>query len=169
MGRSPPIRSKKGYLKVATHPTFRWRRRRARSSAPKGTTPRRLARFLGSVSLSFGPVSLSPTRAHQRRRSQCVKAAETFCGLWCTRPTRKKSHGHPRNLKPCGLLCSPMAKVELEGEFSELHRACAVIRRCCGHGIIIVGERVNPLLGRSGGKEESYAGAILRYALSSQR
>jgi hypothetical protein len=47
----------------------------------------------------------------------------------------------------------------------------------CVHGnttmlwqcIIVVGERVNPLLGRSGGKEESYAGAVLRYAPSPQR
>src|SRR3712207_4603119 len=49
MGRSPPIRSKRGHLKVATHPTFRCGRRSSQSSAPKGATPRLLARFPRSV------------------------------------------------------------------------------------------------------------------------
>ena len=113
MDRSPPIRSKRGHLKVATHPAFRCRRRSSQSSAPKGATPRLLAPFPGSVSCPFGTVSRSPTRAPERRRFQPVQASETFCGS--PTPTRKKSCGHPRNLKPCGLLCSPMAKVELDG------------------------------------------------------
>src|SRR4051794_25500001 len=33
-------------------------------------------------------------------------------GCWSSTPTRKKSYERPRDLKPCGLLCSPMAKVE---------------------------------------------------------
>src|SRR5215217_5151846 len=82
MGRSPPIRSKRGHLKVATHPAFQCRRRSSQSSATKGATPRLLARFAGSVSCPFGTVSCSPTRrAHERRRFQPVKASETFCVL----------------------------------------------------------------------------------------
>jgi hypothetical protein len=42
-----------------------------------------------------------------------VKASGTFCVLVAYTPTRKKSNGHPRNPWRCGLLCSPMAKVEL--------------------------------------------------------
>jgi len=41
-----------------------------------------------------------------------VKASETFFVLVPT-PSRKNSYGNPRNLKQCGLLCSPMAKVDL--------------------------------------------------------
>ena len=111
MGRSAPIRSKRGQLKVTPHPALRSLPRSSQSSASKGATPRVPARFAGLVSRPFGPVSRSPTRAHERRRFRLVKASETFCG-WSSAPTRKKSYGHPRNLKRCGLLCSPMAKVE---------------------------------------------------------
>ena len=79
--RSAPIRSKRGYLKLATHLAFRCRPRSSQSSAPKGATPRLLARFAGSVSCPFGTMSYPATRAPESRRFQRVKASETFCVL----------------------------------------------------------------------------------------
>src|SRR5215217_4523818 len=117
MDRSPPIRSKRGHLKVATHPAFRCRRRSSQSSAPKGATPRLLAPFPGSVSCPFGTVSRSPTRAPERGGDFSLCRLRRLFACWSPTPTRKKSYGHPRNLKPCGLLCSPMAKVEQEEIF----------------------------------------------------
>src|SRR5215217_5387948 len=87
---------------------------KAPSSAPKGATPRLLARFLGSVSSPFGTVSLAPSGAPERRRFQLVKASEAFCVL-VSALTRKKSYGNPRNLEQCVLLRNPMAKVEHDG------------------------------------------------------
>src|SRR5215210_2701077 len=80
MDRSPPIRSKRGHLKVATHPAFRCRRRSSqqRSERDYSETSSPLSR-VGSC--PFGTVSRSPTRAHEKRRFQPVKAAESFCVL----------------------------------------------------------------------------------------
>jgi hypothetical protein len=62
---------------------------KAPSSAPKGATPRFLARFLGSVSCPFGTVSLARSGAHERRRFQPVTASKTFCVLVaCTDPQK---------------------------------------------------------------------------------
>jgi hypothetical protein len=67
---------------VATHPAFRCGRRSSQSSAPKGATPRLLARFPGSalaVLLAQGPVlQLVRIRGGDFRP---VKASETFCVL----------------------------------------------------------------------------------------
>ena len=81
MSRSAPIRSKRGYLKVASHTPLSDGGHKAPSSAPKGATPRFLARFLGSVSCPFGTLSLAGSGGHERRRFQPVKASETFCRL----------------------------------------------------------------------------------------
>jgi hypothetical protein len=52
--------------------------------------------------------------------SEPIRASsKTFCVLVAyTDP--QKHHGHPRKLKRCGLLCSPMAKVELGAKYVKL-------------------------------------------------
>jgi hypothetical protein len=99
----------------------------SQSSAPKGATPKLLGRFAGLVSCPVGTVSRSPLV--RTRREEAISACEgfgdfleTFWRLFsgrCRRATRKKSYGHPRNLKQYGLLCSQMAKVERERETRE--------------------------------------------------
>ena len=114
LDRSAPIRPKRAHLKVATHPALSDVGDEAgRAALRKGLLRRLLGRFAESVSCSFGTVSRSPPRAHERRRFQPLRRLLRLFACWSPAPTRKKSYGHPRNLKPCGLLCSPMAKVEL--------------------------------------------------------
>ena len=82
MGRSPPIRSKRAHLKLATHPTFSDVGHEALSSAPKkGATLRVLARFPGSVALLLAVcVPFSYSCASEEAISEPVKASMTFCG-----------------------------------------------------------------------------------------
>jgi hypothetical protein len=78
MGRSPPILSKREVISswLRTPPSDGGHK--APSSAPKGATPRFLARFLGSVSRRFGTVSLARTGARERRRFRPLTASESF-------------------------------------------------------------------------------------------
>ena len=79
---------------------------KAPNSAPKGATPRFLARFLGSVSCPFGTVSLARTGAHERRRFKLVKVSETFCALVaCTEP--QKVSGASKEPKPMRFTVQP--------------------------------------------------------------
>ena len=90
MGRSPPIRSKRAHLKLATHPTFSDVGHEALSSAPKGATLRVLARFPGSVALLLAVcVPFSYSCASEEANSACEKASKTFCMLVaCTNPQK---------------------------------------------------------------------------------
>ena len=91
MGRSPPIRSKRAHLKLATHPTFSDVGHEALSSTPKkGATLKGLARFPGSVALLLAVcVPFSYSCASEEANSACEKASKTFCVLVaCTYPQK---------------------------------------------------------------------------------
>src|SRR5215216_164072 len=71
---------------------------------PEGANPRLLAWLPGSDSCSSSgavsrPPPTTPPPAPEEEEEKAISV-------------RKKSDGHPRNPKRCGLPCSPMAKVE---------------------------------------------------------
>src|SRR5215210_6368021 len=71
-----------------------------------------LAPSRGSDSCCCGTVSRPPL-VRTRGGDFGLSRLRLLFECWSPTPTRKNSEGSPRNLKRCGLLCSPMAKVDL--------------------------------------------------------
>src|SRR5215211_5395034 len=112
MDRSRPSAQREDILRCYT-PRFPMWVTKLAAALRKGATPRLLARFPGSVAdlLALCPVLLL---VGMRRGdfSACEGFGEFLRVGRLHRPA-KTLRFHRRSLKPCGLLCSPMAKVEL--------------------------------------------------------
>jgi hypothetical protein len=90
---------------------------------------------------------------------------------WSPAPTRKNSYGNPRNLEPCGLLCSPMAKVELRDRKTsrvlkdrEVHPGFQATRRSVGLG----SSRLRPWISKPQNvpREQMYLGVVLKPSIT---
>ena|SRR5215211_1728691 len=95
MGRSPPIRSKRGHLKVASHTPLsdvgHQARRAERSERGYSEASSPICR-VGQLSF-WHCAPFSATRAHERCRFHSVKAWETFCVLVAYTEAQKSLKG----------------------------------------------------------------------------